>query len=80
MSLSSGQKDQGFPYVKTGQSYTAKFSVNIFDFNSSKANDCFPEITEWIKNLPDSLRLLAQGMSIPTICALSIFIYVSKDA
>jgi hypothetical protein len=84
MSLSLGPKmvddlDQGFTYDKNSQSYTAIFSANAIAFHGSKANRGFLEISECIKNLPDSLRLLAQGMSIPTICAISGFIYVRKD-
>jgi hypothetical protein len=84
MSLSLGPKmvddlDQGFTYDKNSQSYTAIFSANTVAFDGSKANRGFPEISEYIKSLPDSLNLLAQGMSIPTICVISSFIYVSKD-
>ena len=71
--------DQGFTCDKNSQSYTARFSANAIPFDGSKANRGFLEISEWIKSLPDSLKLLALGMSLPTICAISVFIYVSKS-
>src|SRR5450756_415325 len=84
MSLSLGPKmvddlHQGFTYDKNSQSYTAIFSENAIAFDGSKSNSGFPEISDCIKSLPDSLKLRAQGMSIPTICAISGFIFVSKD-
>jgi hypothetical protein len=84
MSLLSGPKmiedlDQGFTYNNNSQSYPARFSANAIHFDGIKANSGFPKINQRIKGLPDSLKLLAMGMRIPTICVISAFIYVSQD-
>ncbi|KAH7354879.1 cytochrome P450 [Rhexocercosporidium sp. MPI-PUGE-AT-0058] len=48
----------------------------MIDDLDRKANNGFPEISEWINNLPDSLKLLALGMNIPMVCAVSVSIYI----
>jgi hypothetical protein len=85
MSLLLGPKmiddlDQGFTYNKNSQPYTARFSANAIPFDVSKVHSGFAEISQWIKSLSDSLKLLAMGMRIPTICVISAFIYVSQDS
>ena len=71
--------DQGLTFDTDSQSYTAIFSGNRIAFNGSKLNRGFLEISDCVMRLPSYLSLLVQGMSIPTICAISGFIYVSRD-